>query len=310
MPMPRSPIYVEATIRTTMPDLWLYTQMPDLHSRWDLRFTGIHYLPRPDEAQSQRFLYETRIGFGIRIQGEGESVGTREDPEGRRTSVLKFWSDDPKSLIRQGSGYWQYVPFEGGIRFITRYDYETRFGFVGSLVDRFLFRPLLGWATAWSFDRLRLWLEEGIDPGVSFERALVHGVARASLATIWLYQGIVPKLLYPDSGELEILRSSGVVPGSENTLLTAVGWLEVLFGAIILLRWRDRWPLLATIPLLALLLVGAVLSQPSLLVAPFNPVTLNGAMIGLSVAALIVGRRLPTASNCLRQPDKRGGKQP
>ena len=25
----------------------------------------------------------------------------------------------------------------------------------------------MGWATAWSFDRLRLWLEEGIDPATS-----------------------------------------------------------------------------------------------------------------------------------------------
>ena len=59
------------------------------------------------------------------------------------------------------------MPVDGRVRFLTRYDYETRFGPVGRLVDRLIFRPLIGWATAWSFARLRLWLEDGIDPGVS-----------------------------------------------------------------------------------------------------------------------------------------------
>ena len=69
-----------------------------------------------------------------------------------------------RSLIRSGSGYWRYEPTSGGVRFLTRYDYETRWGALGALVDRVLFRPLLGWATAWSFDRLRIWLEEGVEP--------------------------------------------------------------------------------------------------------------------------------------------------
>jgi hypothetical protein len=40
-------------------------------------------------------------------------------------------------------------------------------------VDRLVFRPLMGWATAWSFDRLRLWCERGISPA----RSLWHAFA-------------------------------------------------------------------------------------------------------------------------------------
>jgi hypothetical protein len=157
-------IYVEARIRGAMDDLWAKTQEPALHQRWDLRFTSIEYLPRPDPAAPQRFRYTTRIGFGLAITGEGETSATREGPDGRRTSALTFWSDHPLSLIRRGSGYWQYTPTPDGIRFVTRYDYAVRFGFAGRLLDRLLFRPLIGWATAWSFDRLRLWIERGIPP--------------------------------------------------------------------------------------------------------------------------------------------------
>ena len=68
--------------------------MPALHPLWDLRFTDIRYLPRPDPAAPQRFVYETRIGFGLSIEGEGETVAAREDASGARTSALKCgcWS--------------------------------------------------------------------------------------------------------------------------------------------------------------------------------------------------------------------------
>lgn len=156
-------IYVEIPIRSSMDELWEKTQNPALHQRWDLRFTQIEYLPRESE-EPQKFLYRTRISFGLKIDGNGESTGTRDGDGGTRTSSLKFWSADPKSLIKLGSGYWKYVQAGNVICFFTWYDYETRFGIFGKTIDRCLFRPLLGWATAWSFDRLRLWIERGIPP--------------------------------------------------------------------------------------------------------------------------------------------------
>jgi hypothetical protein len=63
-------------------------------------------------------------------------------------------------------GYRRYVPVAGGVRFLTAYAYRSRCGTAGRLADR-LFRPVFGWATAWSFDRLRLWLERSISPAAS-----------------------------------------------------------------------------------------------------------------------------------------------
>jgi hypothetical protein len=46
-------IYVEIFIRGQLDDVWEKTQTPELHQRWDLRFTKIAYLPL---TQPQRFL--------------------------------------------------------------------------------------------------------------------------------------------------------------------------------------------------------------------------------------------------------------
>src|SRR2546423_63377 len=107
------PIYVETCIRATMEDLWRVTQTPALHARWDLRFTDIEYLPCPNSAEPQRFLYTTRIGFGLAVRGQGETVGNQEKPD-ERSSALRFCPADPKSLIRDGSGYWKYVRTSDG----------------------------------------------------------------------------------------------------------------------------------------------------------------------------------------------------
>src|SRR5258707_2940143 len=180
-------IYVEIQICAGVDEVWRCTQVPELHELWDLRFSKIEYLPKRSEEEPQRFRYSTRIGFGLTIDGDGESTGTREDATGLRTSALKFWSADPKSLIEEGSGYWQYIPTSEGVRFLTWYDYRTRFGAAGRLLDTVLFRPLLGWATAWRFDRLRLQIDRGLEPKVALRLSAIHACSRLAIAVIWLW---------------------------------------------------------------------------------------------------------------------------
>lgn len=132
--------------------------------------------------------------------------------------------------------------------------------------------------------------------------SLVHGVARVVLGFIWVYQGVFPKLLFQDGGELDILRGSGLVAGFEPRVLTTVGLAEVAFGVLLLTLWRVRSLFVVNALLLVTLVLGAVFSQPRLLVAPFNPVTLNLAMVGLGVAGHLSSFHLPTACRCLRRP--------
>lgn len=300
--MAQKGIYVEIPIRAPMDALWEHTQKPELHERWDLRFTGIDYLPRANEDEPQRFLYTTRIGFGLQISGQGESAGTREKESGECTSALRFWSHQPLSLIEEGSGYWRYIPAGDHIRFLTWYDYRTRFGRSGRLLDRLGFRLLIGWATAWSFDVLRLWLERGIAPELSSRRSLVQILVQVSLAMLWIYQGLFPKLLFPGSGEMEILTATGFFGGWERQALTLIGVLEILFGLLVLLPGPRRKVHDANIALLLLLTIVTLVGQPDLFVAPFNPATLNFSMIMLSLIGLVNDHDLPSAATCLRQP--------
>ncbi|RDI46422.1 hypothetical protein [Nocardia mexicana] len=163
-------LYIETRVHAEMDLLWERTQNPEEHRRWDLRFTEIDYLPR-EPGQPQHFRYATRLLPFRPIAGTGTSAGDRERPDGSRTSALRFASADRLSLIEEGSGYWRYIPTPNGIRFYTGYGYRVRWGRFGAVADR-VFRPVMGWATAWSFDRLRLWCERGVSP----RRSLLYAV--------------------------------------------------------------------------------------------------------------------------------------
>ena len=295
-------IYVEILIRAPMDTVWAHTQTPALHERWDLRFSRIDYLPRANEVEPQRFRYGARIGFGLEIEGEGESVGERDLPDGSRSSALRFSSSDPRSIIREGGGYWKYIPTSEGIRFLTWYDYGARWGAIGKLVDRLVFQPLMGWATAWSFDRLRLWLEDGIDPTQAARQTVVHGVARVGLALVFAYHGLVPKLLRPHPDEVAMLYDAGVAAGSTDSVLAMLGIAELLVALCLLVFWHRRGPLWLCLGLMVLATIGVAVSSPRFLSAAFNPVTLNLAVACLAVIDLLVLRGLPSAARCRRQP--------
>ncbi|MEY9093838.1 DoxX-like family protein [Paenibacillus sp. RC84] len=300
--MAAKPIYVELDIQTDMETLWKATQTPELHQQWDLRFTEIAYLPRSGDREPQRFHYRTRIGFGMNIAGTGETKTKMNLLTGERISGLKFGSPQRISLIRSGSGYWKYSPKGGGVTFATRYTYDTRFGAAGRWLDRFLFRPLFGYATAWSFDMLRIWLEKGIPPSVSIQRALMHYVSAGLLALLWVYQGLVPKLLFPGGGELAILQAAGWFPGGEKPVLALLGAGEIGIGLLAAAAHRQAGVYILQAALLLVLPAIALARSPQLLQAPFNPLTLSGAMAGLCLLAFWSRRELPQAGRCLRKP--------
>ncbi|MYS11784.1 hypothetical protein GTW71_36380 [Streptomyces sp. SID6041] len=173
-------LFIETRVRADLETLWERTQEPDRHQRWDLRFTEIAYLPGADD-RPRTFRYATRVLPFLVVAGTGVSAGERHRAGGDRVSALRFSSPHPLSLIAEGSGYWRYVPTPDGVRFLTGYDYRPRWGRPGRLADRLVFRPLMGWATAWSFDRLRLWCERGVTPERSRNHWLLELLARALL---------------------------------------------------------------------------------------------------------------------------------
>lgn len=295
----RQPIYVESRINAPIERVWDATQDPDQHHRWDVRFGTISYLPH-SPGEPQRFTYATKVAPGVTVAGTGESLGDRDRPDGTRYSGLRFWADDRRSIINAGSGYWRYIPTEDGVRFLTRYDYRPRWGRIGKLIDRRLFRPIFGWATAWSFDRLRLWLEEGTPPEHTRNQAVAHAVAVGGLAGVFAYQGLVPKVWKLDKDEVAIWMGLGLPRRRAAQVVRTVGAVEATFAAVTLARSNKRWPFVIALAAMPTLAIGAAKANRSLLTKAFNPASLGLAVAGLAAVALTTNDGRPSGRRPLR----------
>ena len=302
--MSKKPIYVEIEMDADIDTVWRYTQEPQLHEQWDLRFTSITYNEKEAEDAPQTFTYTTKVMPGLSVSGWGVSKGTHEKQSGMKTSSLHFGTEQLISPIAEGKGYWQYIPHKRGVTFLTQYDYDVRFGLLGKCFDH-LFKPLMGWATALSFDVLKRWIERGERPATQYRRFFSYYLICITMFIVWFYQGLVPKVWLTHPQEVDLLmKLSGL---SENTATQAVWWIglaEMLFGLVWLLPFRKKRLFALQTILFSLITVSALMATIETATAPFNVVTFNFALWILSMIGYMLADYLPTAASCKRKKAK------
>ncbi|CAM4147690.1 Uncharacterised protein [Lederbergia lenta] len=295
------PIYVEVPIKTDIDTLWNATQNPDLHEQWDLRFSSITYIPKL-ENEVQEFLYKTKIGFGLEIAGWGKSVGSYHAENGSRVSSLHFGTDQKISIIHEGRGYWKYEPNNKSIHFLTEYNYDVNFGRIGSFFDHIIFRPLIGWATALSFDVLKRWLEKGESPRSQYIRFFSSWLITILFFFIWLYHGLIPKIIFTHPDEIYMLQNFISLNMHQAHMITIlIGIVEILFGLTLLIYRHKRK--LFTLQMFAFpfLATSALIANTDYLAHPFTPLTFNLALFVLSILGFIFNKDIPSAKSCKRK---------
>ena len=113
-------------------------------------------------------------------------------------------------------------------------------------------------------------------------------ICRVSVAFVWFYHGLVPKLLGPHVDETAMNLALGVSENTAWTVSMAAGVIELLIAACVLIFYRARWPLLITLAAMPTLLIYTTLFIPQLNLAAFNPVTTNVSAFALAWVALIL----------------------
>jgi hypothetical protein len=116
---------------------------------------------------------------------------------------------------------------------------------------------------------------------------------RAGMASIWLLEGLLPCLLFPQPKLRELLTVTGMTYLDPNLELRIIGALQILLavGVVVLSGWPLRMLLVAQLVGLVVISTLAAWSNPQLLVHPFGPVTKN-VCIFIGTALLGVTCRL------------------
>lgn len=115
-------------------------------------------------------------------------------------------------------------------------------------------------------------------------------LARITLAFIFIYHGVIPKLLFLDQTELLINQTHldlfNIKFIQPYMISYAAGIGEVILGLILLFLPTLKWPVWLAFWALFALLLDMMLIVPTTLIGAFNPVSLNIAGMVLAWIAL------------------------
>lgn len=115
-----------------------------------------------------------------------------------------------------------------------------------------------------------------------------------SLAFLWGYQGLIPKILFINPDEIAIWQTFGLSYTQAQLAGRGSGILECIFALLFLLSSNKYLHYLSIFSLVFLFALVAFLI-PNSLIRAFNPVVMNLAMISLSLCYCML-RKQETAS--------------
>ena len=98
---------------------------------------------------------------------------------------------------------------------------------------------------------------------------------RAAMAVVWITEGIFPKMLFLQTGEVEVVQAIGLSAQAAATLIWITGLCQALSGvaALVLRGTALRALLLAQLLALVFLPQLVTVVQPEMWVHPFGPLT-------------------------------------
>jgi len=130
--------------------------------------------------------------------------------------------------------------------------------------------------------------------------ASVERTARVALAVIWVYEGLVPKVLFVTQHELDLVARSGLYWPTPRAMLAFVAACEVAGGLWLLSGRATRAAAALCAALVVVVSVLCALVEPAVLYHPFGGLSKNLALLACAAAVY----RLAPHKSSVRRPSR------
>lgn len=116
----------------------------------------------------------------------------------------------------------------------------------------------------------------------------VKVAARIALGLIWLYEGIVPKLLFLQADQVELVRRSGIWWHSPQGTLQVLGVAQVAVGCWLLIGRAERIAAVIATGWMCALIILVARNNPTLLVDPYGALVKDLSLIASAYTVWIL----------------------
>ena len=121
------------------------------------------------------------------------------------------------------------------------------------------------------------------------EEGQVPLLLRIGVGAVWVYEGLVPKLLAPNPELLALIARWQPFPGDPSAFLKAAGTFEILLGLLLMRGWMVRSVAAVQCGLLTVFTAGVALVMPAALAHPTGAASKNVPLLAASVCLVLLG---------------------
>ena len=116
----------------------------------------------------------------------------------------------------------------------------------------------------------------------------VRIVSRTALGLVWLYEGVVPKLLFPRPAQTELVRNSGLSFGAPDLTLQLMGVAQALVGVWLLSGIAERIAAAFATAWMCVLIVLVARGIPAMLTDPFGALAKDLCLIACAYTVWVL----------------------
>lgn len=116
----------------------------------------------------------------------------------------------------------------------------------------------------------------------------VRIVSRTALGLVWVYEGIVPKLLFPRAEQTELVRNSGLSFGAPEFTLQIMGVAQALVGLWLLSGIAERISVALATAWMCVLIVLVARGIPAMLTDPFGALAKDLCLIACAYTVWVL----------------------
>jgi uncharacterized membrane protein YphA (DoxX/SURF4 family) len=95
-------------------------------------------------------------------------------------------------------------------------------------------------------------------------------ICRVALGIVWLYEGLVPKLLFVRSDQIDLVRRSGLYFGTPEFFLQLLGVAQIVCALWLLAGFAERFAVFIATTGMVILIVLVASGNPAMLTDPYG----------------------------------------
>jgi uncharacterized membrane protein YphA (DoxX/SURF4 family) len=127
-------------------------------------------------------------------------------------------------------------------------------------------------------------------------------ISRVALGLVWLYEGLVPKLLFVRADEIHLVRKSGLVWGTAEFTLELMGLAQIALGLWLIAGFAERAAVVLATLWMSILIVLVARGNPSMLADPYGALAKDLCLIACAITVWLLS---PIAGKLTASPTAR-----